>query len=267
MSRQVVKAHSGPPTAPRQRSGRSIPTPWSDDVPMPKSLKELLDIVDDPQSVPDLRSYFGVGLPPDELPAYTGGRFEALAGGGDRDDTRDRITADDLVAVELLAVQVPRAIALKLLEGPLGEDVHAALAEIPVDADLGTPWAASLLADGGPADLAWRLLKAPGVGYVTAGGRRRRRPGVGWVTAGKLLARKRPRLVPVYDTVVRSAIGQPEKVWQWFDDRFAEHDQALPRRLEEARKAAGVSPAVHPPRVLDVILWMRYRRLEDGGSA
>jgi len=31
--------------------------------------------------------------------------------------------------------------------------------------------------------------------------------------AGKLLARKRPSLIPVYDEIVRCAFGWPENIW------------------------------------------------------
>ncbi|MEV5508792.1 DUF6308 family protein [Streptomyces orinoci] len=44
---------------------------------------------------------------------------------------------------------------------------------------------ADVLAEGSPADQAWHLLCA--------------QYGVDWVIAGKLLVRKRPRLLPVYD--------------------------------------------------------------------
>ncbi|MEU3241147.1 DUF6308 family protein, partial [Streptomyces anthocyanicus] len=55
------------------------------------------------------------------------------------------------------------------------------------------------LAPGSPADAAWHLLQD--------------QPGIGWVTAGKLLARKRPRLLPVYDQVVRCILRRPPSFW------------------------------------------------------
>ena len=102
-----------------------------------------------------------------------------------------------------------------------------------------------MLADNGPADAAWRLL--------------RDRAGMGWVTTSKLLARKRPRLLPVYDTVVRCAFGHPDRWWRWLDTAFATDGGALPRRLTAARDAAGADPAVTPLRILDVVIWMRHR--------
>ncbi|MEU1854184.1 DUF6308 family protein [Streptomyces sp. NPDC019990] len=46
-----------------------------------------------------MRRYVGIGLPPGAV-AFTGSRFEHLAGGGDRPEIADRITAEDLVAVQ-----------------------------------------------------------------------------------------------------------------------------------------------------------------------
>ncbi|MFJ8663513.1 hypothetical protein [Streptomyces sp. NPDC093795] len=39
-----------------------------------------------------MRRYFGIGLPPGTV-AFTGSRFEHLAGGGDRPEIADRVTA------------------------------------------------------------------------------------------------------------------------------------------------------------------------------
>lgn len=145
----------------------------------------------------------------------------------------------------MLSVLIPAAVAFDLLEGPLGDDLRAELAQIPTDVDLGTRDAKELLENDGPADRAWRLLKES--------------DGVGWVTAGKLLARKRPRLVPVYDGVVRCALDRPRDAWLWLNERFEKYDRALPRQLTAVQAEAGVPEYVTPPRVLDVILWMRHQ--------
>lgn len=92
---------------------------------------QLLAVPDDQASVQDLRSYFGLGLAPRSSPPFTGGRFEALAEGGDRPGKADSIAADDLVAVQMLSVLIPAAVALDLREGPLGDDLRAELAQMP----------------------------------------------------------------------------------------------------------------------------------------
>lgn len=213
---------------------------------VPVTTPQLMNLVADPVSVDDLRAYFGSDLPVGEVPSYTGGRFEFLAGGGDHPQAKNTITAGDLVAVEMLSVRVPAEVALDLLDGPLGRAVGALLADVDPFVELGTPQAAALLAAGGAADQAWRLLEA--------------QADMGWVTAGKVLARKRPKLIPVYDRVVRCALataGLPS-FWLWLDERFAGSYRALPALLEETRRSAGIHEAVSSARILDVIVWMRH---------
>jgi hypothetical protein len=166
-----------------------------------------------------------------------------LAGGGDRPEIANVITAEDLVAVTLLRVDVPGDVALQLLEGNLGRDLTHHLREIPTDVRISDPAAAALLADGSSADVAWDLLKE--------------QHGMGWVLTNKLLARKRPRLIPVYDTVVECALGSPAALWNWLVPMFA--DGELEKHLVAIREGAGVSAEVSPLRVLDVIVWMGHR--------
>lgn len=217
-------------------------------MPRTPSPEQLLALVDNPLSATHLQSYFGADRPNSGGRGFTGSRFEFLAGGGARPEVADVITAADLVAVNLLSVRVPGEVALDLLEGGLGVDVTAELARIPTDVGIGSPAAAELLADGGPADAAWQLLRA--------------QTGMGPAITSKLLARKRPGLVPVYDSVVKCAFGNLERWWRWLDAAFAEEGGVLPRRLTALRDANGVDRAVTPLRVLDVIVWMSHRRPE-----
>ncbi|MEV2248225.1 DUF6308 family protein [Streptomyces sp. NPDC049970] len=193
--------------------------------------------------VGDLRRYFGIGMPPGGV-AFTGSRFEHLAGGGDRPGIADRITAEDLVAVQTLSVTVPAPVALDILEGRLGAQLSGLLHAIPRDIDMADA-PANVLADGSPADQAWHLL--------------RDQPDVGWVIAGKLLARKRPRLLPVYDRVVRCAVGRPPSFWLALHAALREDDGAVHRQLLALRQIAGVPETVSALRVCDVAVWMGHR--------
>ncbi|MEV0695868.1 DUF6308 family protein [Streptomyces sp. NPDC050388] len=211
----------------------------------PQSFAERLRaFIADSQAVMDLRRYFGIGLPPG-VAAYTGSRFEHLAGGGDRLEVADRITAEDLVAVQTLSVTVPASVALDILEGPLGAGLSGLLHAIPRDIDM-VEAEVSDLALGSPAARAWQLLED--------------QPDVGWVIAGKLLARKRPRLLPVYDKVVRCALGRPRpSFWLALHAVLREDDCALHRQLLELRQAAGLPETVSALRVCDVAVWMNHR--------
>lgn len=97
-----------------------------------------------------------------------------------------------------MSVRIPAQAALDLLEGDLGVRVSKLLSCVPSDVDMVDAGVADLV-PGSPADTAWDVLCG--------------QPGIGWVTAGKLLARKRPRLLPVYDQVVRCVLGRPRAFW------------------------------------------------------
>ncbi|MEU1607160.1 DUF6308 family protein [Micromonospora matsumotoense] len=215
-------------------------------MPQPLTLAEMLAVLDDPRSVPDLRRYYLAN----GGAAFTGGQFEHLGGGGNRPGTAGAITAEDLVAVELLDVRVPPRSALDLLQGQLGERVAAELARIPVDVALGTDEAYLLVVAGGAADTAWRALRDA--------------DGIGWVIAGKLLARKRPQLVPVYDAVVSCAYRTGSGFWEWLHGRLREEEGVLVQRLRALHKDACLPEAVSPLRVLDVVFWMRHRPAHSG---
>ncbi|MET7694997.1 DUF6308 family protein [Streptomyces sp. NPDC005483] len=209
--------------------------------PLGQRLKELLRAE---RVIGDLRHYFGIGVPPGGM-SFTGSRFEHLAGGGDRPEVADRITAEDLVAVQTLSVTVPAPVALDILEGRLGARLSGLLQAIPRDMDM-VEAAVSDLAPGSPAARAWELLEG--------------QSDVGWVIAGKLLARKRPRLLPVYDKVVRCALGRPRpSFWLALHAALRENDAALHRQLLELRRVAGVPETVSVLRVCDVVVWMGHR--------
>lgn len=203
---------------------------------------QLLSLLSGQQAEMDLQTYFGLGGDP----RYTGSRFESLGGGGDAEAVMNRITAEDLIAVQTLSVQVPIAVALDLLERDLGRDLSTNLAKIKTDLPIGNNEAGTALADNGPASETWTMLKSADK--------------VGWVTAGKLLARKRPALIPVYDNVVRCAYGSPDDVWRGLNDRLRDDEAALPGALTEVGQAAGIPGNINPLRILDIVVWMRHRR-------
>ncbi|MER8027986.1 DUF6308 family protein [Streptomyces bauhiniae] len=187
----------------------------------------------------NLREYFGL----DGGAAFTGARFEHLGGGGDRVGVADVVTAEDLVAVQMLSVRVPRQVSLDLLEGDLGVQMAKLLREIPRDVDMAYADAADLDKESA-AEQAWDLLDA--------------QDDVAWVIAGKLLARKRPRLVPVYDRVVRCVLGSPSSFWLDLHRALRADGHALHHELIDLRERAGLPKTVSALRVCDVVLWMGH---------
>ncbi|MFJ3493106.1 DUF6308 family protein [Streptomyces sp. NPDC086091] len=203
----------------------------------------VMSLITSDQAVPHLRRYFGTSLP-DRAAPFTGSRFEHLADGGDREPIAHTVTADDLIAVQTLSVRIPTRAALDLLEGDLGRRLSELLSDVPFDVDM-VEVPAALLDEEGPAHAAWRVL--------------RDQPGIGWVTAGKLLARKRPRLLPVYDQVVRCVLGRPKSFWLDLHGALRADHCALHHELTALRQAADLPATVSALRVCDVVLWMHHR--------
>lgn len=208
--------------------------------------ERLLAVLGEPNASSAVRAYFAeTGT---AASSYAGRLFEQFGGGGDREDSADALTADDLIAVESLSVRVPPEAAYALLHGSVGDQLESLLSKIPLDVDLGSPGAHKRITKGSPADRAWTLLET--------------QPGIGWVTAGKLLARKRPRLLPVYDDVVRCVLGAPKDVWLALDDALA--DPKLQRLVAELRPVA--PERVSALRVVDVAVWMRHHKAHGRGE-
>lgn len=91
------------------------------------------------------------------------------------------------------------------------------------------------------------------------------REGIGWVTAGKLLAFKRPWLIPVYDEVVRKVVGAPTSFWRPLHEDLRADDRRLHRHLRSIRAQAGLPPTLSVLRVFDVITWMTGKRYTGQG--
>ncbi len=82
---------------------------------------------------------------------------------------------------------------------------------------------------------------------------------MGWVTAGKLLARKRPHLIPVYDNVTRCVLDRPEsRVWESFRTELRSEGGAFVRSLRDLHERSEIPTAISALRVLDVLLWMDH---------
>jgi hypothetical protein len=85
-----------------------------------------------------------------------------------------------------------------------------------------------------------------------------------WVIASKLCARKRPKLIPVRDTIVVAELGLTNRDFRtdWLVYRSLLRDQDIANGLASVQKAADekVSGIVSLPllRVLDTVVW-RYR--------
>lgn len=197
------------------------------------------------QAGSDLQAYFREPTSEsDKRDVFTGRHFERIGGGGDHPSVAHRFTADDLIAVQMLSVKVPPEASMAILHGHLGRQLADLLMEIPTGLSLMDPAAEASVATDSAADQAWHLLNNAA--------------GVGWVTAGKLLARKRPHLIPVYDGVVRCALGSPRQFWPSLHASLSAPDSIVRSRIKELRRFA--PSTVSDLRVLDVVVWMGHRQ-------
>ncbi len=63
---------------------------------------------------------------------------------------------------------------------------------------------------------------------------------MGSTKASKLLARKRPRLRPIYDSVIAKATGSKDNLWEPLRLALRANDDALHHRLLRLRTDAGL---------------------------
>lgn len=191
------------------------------------------------RSVVALQTYFNENAAPGQ--PYTGRGFERFAGGGDAESVRDQVTPEDVLSLTFLSITdgLP-GVAIDATV-TYAEQISALLRQIPADLAMhDAAW--GTYADGSAATELWRLL-------CSCGGKHRP------ITANKLLARKRPHLLPVYDSQVEALLGKPENFWACLWTWFA-RDSRRVTTLAELRGEAGGIDDISLLRCLDVILWM-----------
>ncbi|MFE8014060.1 DUF6308 family protein [Streptomyces antibioticus] len=205
---------------------------------------------DDEEAVRLLAEYFTRERARGDL-FYSGAHFERLAGGGDAEPVANRFVGDDLVAITLLSVSVRPHGAVTLLSDPDGHWSRL-LSLIPRDARLEDPASDALTARGGPAWELWERLADDGL-YSD------KPDGSGPVIAGKLLARKRPHLIPIYDRRIKAFFDRPATDHSFWSDLAAAlraDGGALCDQLVRLRDKVGIGEDIGVLRVFDVIAWM-----------
>jgi hypothetical protein len=145
------------------------------------------------------------------------------------------IIADDLLAVALLDITW-RPQVVRILLGSHRPQLSQMLAAIPQDTDLWDAGDDTLRC----IDVLWDALTAI--------------EGIGTASATKLLARKRPWLCPISDSVVIKAVGVPGRTWDVL--RCLLQDPAARAQIETLRPAAAAEASLL--RILDVALWVSH---------
>lgn len=173
---------------------------------------------------------------------YWGAYFDRWCG-DDPDPSPDEFTAEDLVAVGYLSVPIHPSAALEILRRH-AERFSELLAIIPTDIDL-ADIPGGVIHEEWPA---WQLEHAL-----------RELKGIGAVRATKLIARKRPRLYPIYDSVVTSMIGTKNKILVPLHHALRSQDDFV-ESLRELRRQAELPDTISDIRIFDVVTWMEGKQ-------
>lgn len=177
------------------------------------------------RAVESLNSYYS---------RYVGRHFDSLV----LELDPGRFTERDFFAVSTLSVNVPPEAGLALLAN---SDCESLLADIPVDARIED--ASISIEPSSPAYRLWDLLRGL--------------PGLGPTITSKLLAAKRPHLVPIHDSFVSKALLRGRLDGEWAAWRGAMSREELRHTCSRLR-ADSEAPAYIPDlRILDVVVWMR----------
>ncbi|MGW5525249.1 DUF6308 family protein [Gordonia sp. NPDC003950] len=204
------------------------------------NLPPILDDDHFDAAVDALKDYFQ----DDGALAYSGSRFERFAGGGDRPEVANEFTAEDIVAVTLLSVDIPGTAALRILgdrDPGYREQLCDLLSTLPTDVDLADATDEHLVTAG----KLWSLVSA------------NRR--VGRAKTSKLLARKRPRLLPFLDSVVAREVGHDPRKYDFYRNLrsgLLADEKRLVRHLKEIREKSEVGGDISVIRTFDILVWM-----------
>lgn len=169
---------------------------------------------------------------------YSGRLFDVLAA----ESPHDRFTGADLYACALLSAPIHHSVGARLLDDDATRCTEL-LEQIPTDVAISDPRARHALAPTSPASELYGFLRELG--------------GIGYVRASKLLAVKRPALVPIRDQYVEHALGAGSmSAWWdpmvelWSKPGVNEAIEDLRRRCESA-----VPAHVTDLRLADVAIW------------
>lgn len=170
--------------------------------------------------------------------SFNGRHFERFSAMGSADPYR--FVATDILAVEALSVGVPPNSTAKLIDTE-AEEFGAMLRDIPPDKDLWEVKPSDLDKNSPASKLYYRLTALRGVGPVTA---------------TKLMASKRPRLMPVIDTLVSKLLQPPAgRFWLPMHNQLAD-----PERRKKIADVVSCAPDnVTLLRRIDVAVWMHVK--------
>ncbi|HEX7351356.1 DUF6308 family protein [Brachybacterium sp.] len=199
--------------------------------------QHVLDTANEEQLLDYLKTYSEGG-------AYTGAYFHELTHTGPAHP--DRFDISDVASLSLLSVTLNGQMAHELTKKDKESDELARVLGLEPDRDLGELTVDQVKTLNGDEGLnpAWKLVN--------------RIQGVGPTRTSKLLARKRPRLIPIWDSVIARVLGLPTTSLYWihFHTALTLDNSSLDKKLSELAEKAGVGERYSRIRVLDILAWM-----------
>ena len=168
--------------------------------------------------------------------AFTGSSFETFCG-----NDPDNFTAEDIVAVSMLSVNIPPSASRWILKTGQ-EDLSKLLSKIGQNLSIDHPDAD--LTKGSDAWNLWKMLIL--------------RWGVGETKASKLLAAKRPFLFPIYDQHVAKALQiSADHYWEPWQNFMRHEDGEKAVKIIKQIAESLNKPDLSPLRLLDIVIWMQ----------
>lgn len=210
------------------------------------SIREAIKKIDFSEAEKLATEYFAPSSKHPGTCNYTGAHFESFQAG---QNVPNVITPSDLLAVQNLGVTVPARASMGIL-GDYAAEISALLAGIPQNLDTKSIQSEAqfeeVLGEESPAHELWDLLRhnSPAASKW----------GIGPTTASKIMARKRPRLIPIEDSVVDRVISRGgQNSWRlWWEALTV--DDFLADYAARIREHVG-HPQLSTLRTLDIVLW------------
>ncbi|QIK83168.1 DUF6308 family protein [Sanguibacter sp. HDW7] len=182
------------------------------------------------------------------LTTFTGRGFESVGHPWNDPAHANKVTTADIVALSCLAVPVGGDAVMRLLVEDAGR-VSALLADAPPpETNLWEVDEKAILDPEEALQSLWQLLRDI--------------PGMGPTSASKLMARKRPRLVPIYDSVVAQALGMRSARGHWemmHTLLLSEIDgETVHEHLSRLSEGVAGAELVTPLRAFDIVTWYAH---------
>ena len=181
---------------------------------------------------------------------FTGSHFEFWDDQAGIQNNENKITSADVYSTSFLGVDVPPRAGMSFVNGPDSKLISELLSKLPLNTAL-DEYSNFPLDKGSIADQLWTALKKKGMGPTRI---------------SKLMARKRPKLIPILDSVTQDALGLSNND-RWKHVYILMRDAVVHKELMAIQElACQLSPKIFKLkdlsliRVLDICVWMEHRK-------